>query len=148
MDVALSKILEYTNSNPEASQRKWHLSKETQQDEANKVLKNKIIKDVPVQSDIQYNPVQYSTIRYNPVQSSMTQYNPVHYNYEKLTRYNTKLNETRKTNEIANSTVFQPKEYTRLHWHFMPLQLSKMTLQTQLTLMIEVNKLISIIGKP
>ena len=44
----------------------------------------------------------------------------------------TKLNETRKTNEIANSTVFQPKEYTWLHWHFMPLQLSKMTLHTQI----------------
>ena len=41
------ELLEYTNSNPEASQRKWHLSKETQQDEANKVLKNKIIEDVP-----------------------------------------------------------------------------------------------------
>ena len=35
------------DSNPETSQRKWHLSKETQQDEANKVLKNKIIEDVP-----------------------------------------------------------------------------------------------------
>ena len=69
-------------------------------------------------------------------------------NKENLLDTITKLYETRKTNEIANSTVFQPKEYTRLHWHFMPLQLSKMTLQTQLTLMIEVDKLISIIGKP
>ena len=56
-------LLVKNDSNPEASQRKWHLSKETQQDEANKVLKNKIIKDVPVQySTIQYNPVQSSTI--------------------------------------------------------------------------------------
>ena len=53
-------------------------------------------------------------------------------NKENLLDTITKLYETRKTNEIANSTVFQPKEYTWLHWHFMPLQLSKMTLQTQI----------------
>ena len=40
-------LLVKNDSNPETSQRKWHLSKETQQDEANKVLKNKIIEDVP-----------------------------------------------------------------------------------------------------
>ena len=33
-------------------------------------------------------------------------------NKENLLDTTTKLNETRKTNEIANSTVFQPKEYT------------------------------------
>ena len=40
-------LLVKNDSNPEASQRKWHLSNDTQQDEANKVLKNKIIEDVP-----------------------------------------------------------------------------------------------------
>ena len=98
-----------------------------------------------ISNTIQYNTVQSDTIQYNPVWPSTIQYIITTKNLLDTT---TKLNETRKTNEIANSTVFQPKEYTRLHWHFMPLQLSKMTLQTQLTLMIEVDKLISIIGKP
>ena len=52
-------------------------------------------------------------------------------NKENLLDTTTKL-KARKTNEIANYTGFQPKEYTWLHWHFMPLQLSKMTLQTQI----------------
>ena len=60
----------------------------------------------------------------------------------------TKLNETRKTNEIANSTVFQPKEYTWLHWHLCHYNFPKWYYRPKLTPMIEVGKLISIIGKP
>jgi hypothetical protein len=41
------ELLDYTNPNPEANHCIWHLSKENQQDEANKILKNKIIEDAP-----------------------------------------------------------------------------------------------------
>ena len=50
------ELLEYTNSNPEASHCIWHLSKENQQDEANKILKNKIIEDVPTNKPLVWCP--------------------------------------------------------------------------------------------